>query len=132
MNDNRAHARAWLAKAENDLVAARRLLAADGPFDAVCFHAQQACEKALKAVLALADQEIPRTHNLAALQARCIALLQETAAAALGSLDIAVLTPYAIEARYDAEFQPDRQAAADACAVAEQVMSLIPPLLVEP
>jgi hypothetical protein len=48
MNDERSHARAWLAKAESDRLAARRLLDAGGPFDAVCFHAQQACEKALK------------------------------------------------------------------------------------
>jgi HEPN domain-containing protein len=41
MNDKRAHARAWLAKAESDHLAARRLLDAGGPFDAVCFHAQR-------------------------------------------------------------------------------------------
>jgi HEPN domain-containing protein len=51
MNDDRSHARAWLAKAESDRLAARRLLEAGGPFDAVCFHAQQACEKALKSEL---------------------------------------------------------------------------------
>lgn len=30
MNDKRSHVRAWLSKAESDLLAARRLLAADG------------------------------------------------------------------------------------------------------
>ena len=50
MNDSASHARAWLAKAASDLAAAERLLAAAGPYDAVCFHAQQACEKALKGV----------------------------------------------------------------------------------
>ena len=131
MNDRRSHARAWLAKADSDLLAARRLLAAGGPFDAVCFHAQQACEKALKALLAWLERDIPRTHNLEELQATCVAALQDPAAAALRSLDLSQLTPYAVETRYDAEFWPDRNAAAEACGVAEQVMSLIPPLLVE-
>ena len=52
----------------------RRLLDAGGPYDAVCFHAQQAAEKALKAWLAVADVPIPRTHNLEDLQAQCLAL----------------------------------------------------------
>jgi HEPN domain-containing protein len=72
MNDKGSHARAWLAKAESDRLAARRLLEAGGPFDAVCFHSQQACEKALKAVLAWAETDIPRTHNLEELQLRCL------------------------------------------------------------
>ena len=64
MNDKASHARQWLAKADSDLMASQRLLDGDGPFDAVCFHAQQAAEKALKAWLAVADAPIPRTHNL--------------------------------------------------------------------
>lgn len=131
MNDRRSHARAWLAKAESDLLAARRLLAAGGPFDAVCFHSQQACEKALKAVLAGAEREIPRTHNLEDLQASCVLLLAEPGASGLRSLDLSELTPYAVETRYDAEFWPDHDTAASACGLADQVMSLVPPLLVE-
>lgn len=131
MNDKRSHARAWLAKAESDLLAARRLLAAGGPFDAVCFHAQQACEKALKAALAWADQPIPRTHNLEELQAVCAASLGEPAAARLRSLDLSQLTPYAVETRYDAEFWPDRDTAAEACDIAERLMSLVPSWLDE-
>lgn len=80
MNDRRSHASAWIAKARSDRLAARRLLEASGPFDAVCFHAQQACEKALKAVLAFADMEIPRTHNLEELQVRCASALSEAMA----------------------------------------------------
>ena len=128
MNDKRSHARAWLAKAESDLLAARRLRAAGGPFDAVCFHAQQACEKVLKAALAWAEKDIPRTHNLEELQASCVLVLAEPAASALRSLDLSQLTPYAVETRYDAEFWPDHETAAEACGLADQVMSLLPPL----
>ena len=129
MNDKRSHARAWLKKAESDLTAARHLLVAGGPFDAVCFHAQQACEKALKAVLAWAERDIPRTHNLEDLQPACVVILAEPAASALRSLDLTQLTPYAVETRYDAEFWPDRATAADAFALAEKVLSIVPPLI---
>lgn len=46
-----AVAREWLDVAEGDLAAARLLLNAGGPAFAVCFHAQQAVEKYLKALL---------------------------------------------------------------------------------
>ena len=84
MNDERSHARAWLAKATSDRLAARRLFDAGGPFDAVCLHAQQACEKALKAVLAAAGTEIPRTHNVEELQIRSVRLLPTSSASILG------------------------------------------------
>lgn len=46
-------ARRWMAKAEEDLAAAERLLSLDDSLTAVvCFHGQQAVEKLLKALLA--------------------------------------------------------------------------------
>jgi HEPN domain-containing protein len=54
-----------LAKAASDLSAARALARdLDQQDDVVGFHAQQAVEKALKAVLAVRGFEIPRTHDL--------------------------------------------------------------------
>ncbi|MDX1944468.1 MAG: HEPN domain-containing protein [Pirellulaceae bacterium] len=61
----RKRARPWLRKAEADRIAAQRLHESDdGIHDVVCFHCQQCAEKYLKALLADADDEIPRTHNL--------------------------------------------------------------------
>ena len=91
MNDERSHARAWLAKTDSDRLAAQRLLEADGPFDAVCFHAQQACEKALKALLAAAGTETPRTHNLEDLQDCSVRVIGASSASELGSLDLSDL-----------------------------------------
>ena len=125
MNDRRSHARTWIAKAESDLMAAERLLAAEGPYDAVCFHAQQACEKALKALLALREVDIPRTHNLEELQARCRTAFPEALPSELSTADLAVLTPYAVEARYDAEFWPDREAGAGAVSTARQLVHAV-------
>lgn len=41
------HAREFLRKAYNDLIAARAILATGEALDTVCFHAQQAVEKSL-------------------------------------------------------------------------------------
>ena len=52
------HAKALLKKAANDLIAAEAIL------DTVCFHAQQAVEKSLKAILAFHDVSYPWRHDL--------------------------------------------------------------------
>jgi len=64
--------REWVAKAENDLLAAGHTLKLGKrcPTDTVCFHAQQAAEKYLKALLTQRAIEFPRSHDLAALAAR--------------------------------------------------------------
>ena len=61
--------REWLLKAEGDLLTAQRELAVgDRPnFDAACFHAQQAVEKLMKAVLIACGEMPPRAHDLVVL-----------------------------------------------------------------
>ena len=63
MNDLTAE---WIAKAEGDYATAgRELRARRRPnYDAVCFHAQQAVEKYLKAFLQEQGVDFPKTHNL--------------------------------------------------------------------
>lgn len=56
-------AESWLRHAAEDLKSAEVLLEAE-IYGMVCFHAQQAVEKTLKAMLAGAGQSIPRIHNL--------------------------------------------------------------------
>jgi HEPN domain-containing protein/predicted nucleotidyltransferase len=59
---------AWLERADDDLLTIENLLAAERvPWSAVCFHAQQAAEKYLKAVLIARWRRAPRTHKLAEL-----------------------------------------------------------------
>ncbi len=60
----RDNALGMLSKAESDLFAARAVLATGRAMDIVCFHAQQAAEKSIKAVLASREIEYPWTHNL--------------------------------------------------------------------
>ena len=63
---HREDALEWLRFAEEDLAAARAMLVAGDPYVErhVGFAAQQAVEKALKALLIDRDTEPPRTHDL--------------------------------------------------------------------
>ena len=93
-----------LRKAEADLAAARTLALDTREHDeAVGFHAQQAVEKAMKAVLASADVATPRTHDLAFL----IELLGEQPIAMPAPLtESDWLSPWAVATRYDDVDEP--------------------------
>lgn len=55
----------WLHKADNDWLNVQNNLAASRiPWDTVCFHAQQAIEKSLKALLLHRGIVPPRVHDL--------------------------------------------------------------------
>lgn len=111
-------ARGWFRKADSDLTACRRMVESPGPYDTACFHAQQAVEKYLKALLAFAEQPIPRTHNLEELERLCATCHPPPD---FTGMDLAELTPYALQMRYDTEFWPDQATAAEALRMAEQV-----------
>ena len=120
-------ARGWLRKADSDLATASQVAAGDGPYDTACYHAQQAIEKALKALLAHTEAEIPRTHNLEELGA---AAMRASSALEVNIDELAGITPFAVELRYDPDFWPDRETAVEAIATARvlcsQVAGLIP------
>lgn len=92
-------ARSLLRRSHDDAIALRKL--ADDPeiIDAtVGFHAQQACEKGLKAVLAAHGIVYPRTHRLEILHGllveNSVDLPQDVAA-------MLALSPYGAQFRYD-------------------------------
>jgi HEPN domain-containing protein len=67
-----ADARAWLAKAAQDLRRVDLLLAADPPApEGALFHSQQAAEKALKGFLTWHDVPFRRVHELDELGEQC-------------------------------------------------------------
>ena len=91
--------RKFLELAMRDRIALR-VLGADGDVadETIGFHAQQAIEKCLKAVLILHKIEFRKTHNLDEL----IDLLQENALPLPPNLDdLDMFTPYAVLMRYD-------------------------------
>jgi HEPN domain-containing protein len=93
-------AKAWLRKAESDLLSAdNNLGAAQIPFDVVCYHCQQATEKHLKALLVFLDVNPPRTHDLLALLQDIRIYLKLPIPAQVENCCI-ILNPYAVEIRY--------------------------------
>jgi len=92
----------WLANARADLALARVPLPEGGLYEHLCFHAQQAAEKALKAVLHANGVEYPFTHNVQLL----IDLLPAGLTAPQTILAAADLTPYAVTTRYPGEVEP--------------------------
>lgn len=91
-------ARQLMELAAADRLAAQTLSDADGIADAIIgFHAQQAVEKALKAVLASREIEFPFTHDLDGL----IELCDSNGLNIPADLDgVDSLTPYGMRWRY--------------------------------
>jgi HEPN domain-containing protein len=122
----------WLRHARSNISRCRhgRQLP-DVLFEDLCFDAQQAAEKAVKAVLVLRRRRFPKTHDLAELldlvAATGIAVPPEV-------LEAKRLTPYAVGGRYpgvseDASEQDHREAletAERALAWAERLISAEP------
>jgi HEPN domain-containing protein len=129
MRSPRDHARALLGKAASDLVAAEATIATRQALDTVCFHAQQAAEKSLKALLALRDVEYPWRHDLAELLAAVKPLFPEVAPLEDGLVS---LSPYAVEIRYGDAMVPDLKEASAALDVARQMHELAERLVEEP
>jgi HEPN domain-containing protein len=111
----------WIRQAASDLLAMQASTEA-GALDAACFHAQQAAEKYLKAYLADRDREVVHTHNLYKL----VTLCAETDPSFARMKDTAgLLTPFAVEARYDTEFWPTRDIVEKAELAANRIRDLV-------
>lgn len=87
----------WLSLAERDLEAAHILSGQAGQMANACFHAQQAAEKALKALYAFHGLIPPKTHDLDVLRGRLEADRNRLSGTAMAC---AVLAMYAVDARY--------------------------------
>jgi len=108
MSVSRDAPRILIEKAAEDKYALDRLIGdPDAPDSILGFHAQQAVEKCIKAVLANRGLEYARTHDLAGLIDR---LRREGLADPPDAERLPVLTPYGARARY-AELPPELSAA---------------------
>jgi HEPN domain-containing protein len=88
----------WLRRARSNLARARLLAGQpEVVFEDLCFDAQQAAEKALKAVLVQRGLAFPKTHALAEL----LTLVARSGLDLPADVrEATLLTPYAVEARY--------------------------------
>lgn len=94
--------RDWLRRARSNPALAK----ARGPdvyLEDLCFEAQQAAEKAVKAVLIARGLDVPRAHDLA----RLLSLLDEAGEDVPDEIrEAAELTPYAVAGRYPGPLRP--------------------------
>jgi len=94
----------WLNRAESNLLRARADARLDGVYlEDLCFDAQQAAEKAVKALLIHRSVEFPFVHDLA----RLLTLLEHNGLEIPEQIKAAgALTPYAAITRYPTLFEP--------------------------
>ena len=114
----------WLRHANSDLALARSKRTPEILPEALCFHAQQSVEKALKAVLLSKNRVPPRTHNIRTL----LDLLPDDMEVPEHVEDAAVLTEYAVMSRYPSVSEPvEEEELMEAVRLAGRVL-LSPPI----
>lgn len=102
------YVRAWLEKAEHDIISAQRLLEIEPMIlDNACFHCQQASEKFLKGFLAYHSKDIEKTHDIIFLLSQC-----SNIDAVFSTVDPLNINAYAVQGRYpDENLTPSPQEA---------------------
>lgn len=114
----------WIAKAERDLEAAKRMIVCMDPLlDTGSYHCQQAAEKALKGWLTFRSVSVTKTHDLVHLVRECVKL--EAGFEEL--LEMAdFLSPFAVDFRYPGDmFEPPLEEAQTALIAAEKIVLTI-------
>ncbi len=118
------YVRKWLIKADGDLKVAENELGmppAQKVTEAICFHAQQAAEKFLKAFLVAHKAEFGKTHNLEFLLDLCAKIEVD-----FDEMDTKNLTFYAVEVRYPDEFYtPTLAEAEESVAIGHAIKGLV-------
>jgi HEPN domain-containing protein len=110
----------WLRRAHSDLSLARMPQPDGVLLEDLCFHAQQAAEKALKAVLVANLTPIPRTHNIGML----LSLIPSDLDLPQAVDDATILTDYAVASRYPGHYEPvDEDEHREAVALAEATVA---------
>lgn len=92
----------WMRHARSDLALCASSPQAGVLREALCFHAQQAAEKALKAVLVAHGVSTPHTHNIAVL----LDLVEDVETIPEAVQEADSLTDYAVLARYPGRTEP--------------------------
>ncbi len=118
----------WLARANGDLSLARTPLPNDGFYEDLCFHCQQAAEKAIKAIYQLKGWTFRYTHDLDEL---LTGLKRQGLHCPVRVEEAAILTAFAWEARYpgisepvtEEEYQEALEQAKEVVAWAESIVS---------
>ena len=117
----------WMQRARNDLALAQLTDEKRIAPDILVFHAQQAAEKAIKALLVRYQVEFPFTHSIGALLSVCQSNNIEVPENITNSH---ALTRYAVASRYPGEAEPtSRSEAYEAAQLATMVVNWVEGLL---
>ena len=101
MSETRNSSLEWLRYAQSDLAYSKVSCPPGGLLETLCFHAQQASEKALKAVLIHLEVPFPKTHNINTL----LELLPQDIDVPDEVKSATILTDYAVISRYPGEYE---------------------------
>ena len=114
----------WLAKADDDLhIAELALNSAEPVYWAAAFHAQQAAEKLLKALLTFHNVEFGKSHNIDYLLELCVDVEPEVETLRPTATK---LTDFAVESRYPLPRRDPTQAESrEAIEIAHQVRRFV-------
>jgi HEPN domain-containing protein len=92
----------WLQRADSNLEIARRARGEKVFLEDLCFEAQQAAEKALKALLIYLSGDYPKVHAFTLLLER----LEQYVAVPEPIREIIELSDYAVQIRYPGDYYP--------------------------
>ena len=110
----------WLKRARSNLERAKMGKVTQGIlYEDLCFDAQQAVEKSLKAILIKLNQSFPKTHSIGIL----LKLIEEAGVEIPENINKAKpLTTYAVDSRYPGDYEPvSKEEYEEALKIAEDV-----------
>jgi HEPN domain-containing protein len=113
----------WLRYAREDLQIAELIFQQSGVPRAACFHAQQAAEKAIKAIFVFLQTDFPYTHDLNRLRG----LLPEEWPIKENLPDLSGLSLWAVEPRYPGDLPEATEEEAEA--IVEQAREILQMIL---
>ncbi|NSW93140.1 MAG: HEPN domain-containing protein [Bacteroidales bacterium] len=121
--DHNDYLKTWLFRANEDIAVIEKLFESDPELFAstICFHAQQAVEKFLKAFLVFHNIDFPKTHDLDYLLLEC-----KKIDARNFDIDLGSLTDFGVSIRYPDDFYlPDKDETAQYRGIALKVKIVI-------
>jgi len=121
--DQNDYLKTWLFRANEDIAVIEKLFESDPELYAstICFHAQQAVEKFLKAYLVFHNIDFPKTHDLDYLLLECNKIDARNF-----DIDLGSLTDFGVSIRYPDDFYlPDKDETAQYRGIALKVKIVI-------
>jgi len=106
-NDQNDYLKNWVFRANEDIAVIENLFKSEPESFAssICYHAQQAVEKFLKAYLVFQNIDFPKTHDLDFLLSECKNINNK-----VFDIDLGSLTDFGVSIRYPDDFYlPDKE-----------------------